>query len=60
MRLTTENTHSVNDFVNKILAMIYEHKNDPQMTEFLTVGGVQLGTPKAKQQWVDDFLASRP
>ena len=39
--------------------MIYEQKNDPQMTELL-IGGVQIGTPKVKQQWVDEFLASRP
>ena len=60
MRLTNKNTHSVNDFANNLLAMIYEQNKDPQMTEFLTVGGIQLGTPKVKQQWVDDFLASRP
>ena len=59
VRLTTENTHSVNDFVNNLLAMIYEQNKDPQTTELL-IGGVQLGTPKVKQQWVDDFLASRP
>jgi len=39
--------------------MIYEQNKDPQTTELL-IGGVQLGTPKVKQQWVDDFLASRP
>ncbi|RLI34753.1 hypothetical protein DRO66_08295 [Candidatus Bathyarchaeota archaeon] len=42
-----------------MLAMIHEQNKDPQMTELL-IGGVQIGTPQAKQQWVDDFLASRP
>ncbi len=39
--------------------MIYERNKDPQMTELL-IGGLQIGTPKVNQQWVDDFLASRP
>jgi len=39
--------------------MIYEQNKDPQMTEFL-IGGLQIGTPKVSQQWVDEFLASRP
>ena len=60
MRLTNENPPFVNDFVNNLLAMIYEQKDNPQMTELLTIGGLQLGTPKVKQQWIDEFLASRP
>ncbi|MFC1912505.1 hypothetical protein ACFLXG_05075, partial [Chloroflexota bacterium] len=59
VRLTNENAHSVNDFVNKLVAMIYEQNKDPKMIELL-IGGLQVGTPKVKQQWVDDFLASRP
>jgi len=39
--------------------MIYEQNKDPQTTELL-IGSLQVGTPKVKQQWVDDFLASRP
>jgi len=39
VRLTTENTHYVNDFVNNLLAMIYEQNKDPKMTELL-IGGV--------------------
>ncbi len=39
--------------------MIYEQNKDPQMTELL-IGSLQIGTPKVSQQWVDDFLASRP
>ena len=59
MRLTTENTPFVNDFVNNLLAMVYERNKDPQMTELL-IGSLQIGTPKVNQQWVDEFLASRP
>jgi len=59
VRLTTENPSFVNDFVNILLAMIYEQNKDPKMTELL-IGGVQIGTPKVSQQWVDEFLSCRP
>jgi site-specific recombinase XerD len=39
--------------------MVYSQEKPQEITEFLSIGGVQLGTPKAKQQWIDDFLASR-
>lgn len=54
----TTPTSFVNDFVNNLLAMIYEQSKDPQMTELL-IGGLQIGTPTASQKWVDEFLASR-
>ena len=49
----------VNDFVNELLAMVYSQGNSEKITEFMTIGGRQIGTPKASQKWVDDFLASR-
>jgi hypothetical protein len=39
--------------------MVHAQENPQEITEFLTVGNLQLGTPKAKQQWIDEFLASR-
>ena len=39
--------------------MVYAQGKQPETTEFLTLGGLQIGTPKATQQWVDEFLASR-
>ena len=39
--------------------MIYSQNKDPQMTELLTIGSWQVGTPTASQKWVDDFLTSR-
>jgi len=59
VRPTLKSSSSVNDFVNKILAMVYSQEKPEEITEFLTIGGLQLGTPKAKQQWIDEFLASR-
>ncbi len=52
-------TSFVNDFVNNLLAMIYSQGKQGEPTEFLTLGRLQIGTPKATQQWVDEFLASR-
>ena len=57
-RLTLNNKGSVNDFVNKILAMAQTQGNQ-EITEFLSIGGLQLGTPIANQKWIDEFLASR-
>jgi len=57
-RLTLNNKGSVNDFVNKILAMAQIQGNQ-EITEFLSIGGLQLGTPIATQKWIDEFLASR-
>ncbi len=59
VRPTLGNQESVNDFVNKILAMVYSQGETPKTTEFLTIGRLEIGTPRAKQQWIDDFLASR-
>jgi site-specific recombinase XerD len=39
--------------------MAYEQNDPEKITEFLTVGGLQIGTPTASQKWVDEFLASR-
>jgi len=39
--------------------MVYSQGKPEEITEFLTIGGLQLGTPRAKQQWIDEFLASR-
>jgi len=39
--------------------MVYSQRNPEEITEFLTIGGVQIGTPIASQKWVDEFLASR-
>ena len=58
-RLTLNDKESVNDFVNKILAMVYSQGKPEEITEYLTIGGLALGTPRAKQSWVDEFLASR-
>jgi len=58
-RPTLDNNQSVNDFVNKILAMVHAQENPQEITEYLTLGNLQLGTPRAKQQWIDEFLASR-
>jgi hypothetical protein len=55
---TLEQTDFVNDFVNKILAMVYSQGKPQKTTEFM-IGGLQIGTPKASQNWVDEFLASR-
>ena len=38
--------------------MVYSQDKSPKTTEFL-IGGLQIGTPTASQNWVDDFLASR-
>jgi integrase/recombinase XerD len=52
-------TSFVNDFVNKLLAMAYAQNDPEKITELLTIGGLQIGTPTASQKWVDEFLASR-
>jgi len=52
-------TSFVNDFVNNLLAMIYSQEKREETISFLTLGGLKFGTPKATQQWVDEFLASR-
>ena len=58
-RLTRKNNDPVNDFVNKLLAMVYSQRNPEEITQYLTIGGLALGTPRAKQQWIDEFFASR-
>ncbi|MFC1971618.1 tyrosine-type recombinase/integrase [Chloroflexota bacterium] len=58
-QLTHDNNTLVNDIVSKIIAMTYAQGKPQQPTEFLTIGSLQIGTPIVKQQWVDDFLASR-
>jgi len=55
---TLEQTDFVNDLVNKLLAMVYSQGKPQKPTEFL-IGGLQIGTPKASQRWVDEFFASR-
>jgi len=54
-----EQTDFVNDLVNKLLAMVYSQRKPEQTTQYLTIGGLALGTPRAKQEWIDEFLASR-
>jgi len=39
--------------------MAYEQNDKEKITELLTIGGLQIGTPTANQKWVDEFLASR-
>jgi hypothetical protein len=39
--------------------MVYSQRNPEEITEYLTIGRLGIGTPRAKQQWVDEFLASR-
>jgi site-specific recombinase XerD len=39
--------------------MAYEQNDKEKITELLTIGGLQIGTPTASQKWVDEFLASR-
>lgn len=39
--------------------MVHAQEDPEKITEYLTVGNLQFGTPKAKQQWIDEFLASR-
>ncbi len=39
--------------------MVYSQRNPEEVTEFLPIGGLRLGTPRATQQWVDEFLGSR-
>ncbi len=34
-------------------------QGNQEVTEFLSIGGLQLGTPIANQKWIDEFLASR-
>jgi len=38
--------------------MVYSQGDPEKATEFM-IGGVQIGTPRASQKWVDEFLASR-
>lgn len=39
--------------------MIYSQEKPEEITELLTIGGLQFGTPKAKEQWIDEFLTGR-
>ena len=55
---TIKNIDFVNDFVNKILSVMYSQDKRQETTEFL-IGGLQIGTPTTSQKWVDEFLASR-
>lgn len=53
-----DNQTFVNDFVNNILAMM-QNQDNPKYTEFLRVGGLQIGTPISTQKWINEFIASR-
>ena len=55
---TSEETDLVNDLVNKLLALVYSQDRPRKPTEFM-LGGLQIGTAKASQKWVDEFLFSR-
>ena len=37
----------------------HNQRNSEKFTEFLTIGSLQIGIPIVKQQWIDEFLASR-
>jgi len=39
--------------------MVYSQRNPEEVTKYLTIGGLAIGAPRAKQEWIDEFLASR-
>jgi site-specific recombinase XerD len=58
-RLTLNTNPFVNDFVNSILAMAQAQYDPDKLTQFMTVGGLQLGNPTASQKWLNEFIKSR-
>ena len=55
---TLEQTDSVDDLVNTLLATVY-YQGKPQKPAEFMIGGLQIGTPTASQKWVDEFPARR-
>ena len=39
--------------------MVYSQGDPEKVTQYLTIGGIAIGTPRAKQEWIDEFLRSR-